>query len=228
MRGVDQQHGPLPAQRRCDLIDVDHPAVGPVHGRDGGKPDGGGTWRFDRGKDGRGPIAVIRPAHDVDAEPLGRSAGHPFQYRRGMIVLQHQHARTRRHGDELGGGGHAVAHGGNQRDVIRLGVDQPRRRASRAFKLLLWKRRIDPPRFSLARDAEAARLLRGDGQRTPGGGIEVANLARNIEQRALRGQHRTCRASLVRREASVARVGPVAILEARDKHRAGRLGSCRD
>src|SRR5499427_434837 len=76
------------------------------------------------------------------------------------------------------------------RDVVGIGVDQPRRRAARAFILRGGMRRLDQPRLPLAGDAGAPCVLGGNGQGTPGGGVEITNLARNIEQRALRRQHR--------------------------------------
>jgi hypothetical protein len=129
-----------------------------------------------------------------------------------MVVLQHQHARTRRHGYELGRGRHAVAYGRNQGHVVGIGVDQPRRRAPRAFILCGGMGRLDQPRLPLARDAGAPRVLGGNGQGTPGGGVEITNLARNIEQRALRWQHRGAVPFVVGRETNVACAGPVAML----------------
>src|SRR5262249_50205949 len=99
-----------------------------------------------------------------------------------------------------------------QRDVVGIGVDQPRRRAARAFILRGGKRRIDQPRLSLACDAGAPCVLGGNGQGTPGGGVEIANLARNIEQRALRWQHRGAVPFVVGRETNVTWTGPVAML----------------
>src|SRR5512133_465625 len=107
-----------------------------------------------------------------------------------MVVLEHEHARTRGHGDELGRRRDAVAYRRNQRDVLWAGMDQPRRRATRAFKLLVGKRPVDQPRLSLPRNTNATRLLSCNGQGTPRGGVEITNLARNIEQRTLRWQHR--------------------------------------
>src|SRR5262249_31293859 len=95
---------------------------------------------------------------------------------------------------------------------VGIGVDQPRRRAARAFILRGGMRRIDQPGLPLARDAGAPCILRDDGQGAPGGGVEIANLARNIEQRALRWQHRSAVPFVVGREAKVAWAGPVAML----------------
>src|SRR5262249_18648517 len=91
-------------------------------------------------------------------------------------------------------------------------VDQPRGRAARAFILRGGMSRLDQPRLPLARDAGAPCVLRGNGQGTPGGGVEIANLARNIEQRALRWQHRGAVPFVVGRETNVAWAGPVAML----------------
>src|SRR5262249_43338840 len=93
-----------------------------------------------------------------------------------------------------------------------IGVDQPRRRAPRAFILCGGMGRLDQPRLPPARGAGPPRGLGGNGQGTPGGGVEITNLARNIEQRALRWQHRGAVPFVVGRETNVACAGPVAML----------------
>src|SRR5262249_10161284 len=95
---------------------------------------------------------------------------------------------------------------------VGIGVDQPCRRAARAFILRGGMRRLDQPRLSLARDACAPRVLGGNGQGTPGGGVEITNLARDIEQRALRWQHRVAVPFVVGRATNVAWAGLVAML----------------
>jgi len=106
-----------------------------------------------------------------------------------MIVLQHQHAVAGRHGKYLRGGGHAIADRRDQRDVVRRGVDQRRRGLARAVILLRSEFGVEQPRPALARHRGAASLERPQRQRAIGCGIEIADIARNIERRPLRRQH---------------------------------------
>src|SRR5205814_2956713 len=56
VRRVDQEAGsPLP-QRRADFLDVDQPAIRPVHRRDRGKAYRRSTWPFDRRENRRCPV----------------------------------------------------------------------------------------------------------------------------------------------------------------------------
>ena len=69
-----------------------------------------------------------------------------------------------------------------------------RRRSARAAaggraRAAGWRSRVDSHGWPLRATAGAAGLLRGERQRAPGGGVEIADIARDIEQSALRGQH---------------------------------------
>ena len=59
-------------------------------------------------------------------------------------------ARTPRHRQDFRRRRHAVADRGNQRHVLRVGIDQPRRRAAGALVLALRERVVDQPRPGLA------------------------------------------------------------------------------
>jgi hypothetical protein len=157
-----------------------------VHRRDRRQGERRRAGTLDRGEHRGGPVAVVGLRHHVDDEALGAGAGGPFQHRRRVIVLQQQHAAAGRHRQHLRRRGGAVADRGDQRHVAGLGVDQLRRRAPRPLVLLGGEARVEGPGLSLARNAGAPGILHRDRQRTPGGGIQVADVARNIEQRALR------------------------------------------
>ena len=107
-----------------------------------------------------------------------------------MVVLQNQHTAAARQVHHLARGRHAVADRRDQRDVRGIGADQRRRRTARAFVLLRHEIRVELPRLALAGDADAARLLNRERQRAPGGGIEKADVARDVEQIALARKHR--------------------------------------
>ena len=113
----------------------------------------------------------------------GPERGSSIPARRGMIVLQQQHARAGRHRQRLRRRGDAVAHRGNQRDVAGIGIDQPRRRTTRPLVLTGGEVGIDRPGPALARDADTPRLLHGDRQRAPGGSVEK-QISRGISKSA--------------------------------------------
>ena len=106
-----------------------------------------------------------------------------------MIVLEHQHPRAGRQRQRLGGGRNAVADRRYQRHVAWIGVDQAGRSRARTLELAGCEAGIQEPRPALAGGAIAAGLLHGERNRAPRRGVEIANLARDIEQRALRWQH---------------------------------------
>ena len=152
-------------------------------------PDRRRTPPIDRGEQRRGPVAIVRTRHHLDDEALRLGAAEPFQHRRRMVVLQQQHAAAARHGQHLAGGGDAVAHRGDQRDVVRIGVDQARGGGAGALELALRVARLDRPGLRLARDADLAGCLHRARQRADSGGVQVADVLGDIEQRALRRQH---------------------------------------
>ena len=82
VRRINEQRGAVVAKGRGDTLHVDHRAIGPVHGGDGRERNGRGAGLLDGGKDGRGPVSIVRLRHDIDGEPCGRRAGHPFQHGR--------------------------------------------------------------------------------------------------------------------------------------------------
>jgi hypothetical protein len=103
-----------------------------------------------------------------------------------VIVLQHQNARSGRHGKYFCSGGHAIPDRRDQRDVFRRGIDQRRRGFTHALILLRGEFVIEQPRPPLARHRVAAGIERLERQWAIGCGIEIADLARNIERRTLR------------------------------------------
>ncbi len=173
---VDEQRRPCPAQRRRHPRHVDCAAVGPVHRGDRGECQRR-AWARDRGEHRRSPVAVVGSRHALDSEAAGSCARGPLEHGGGMVVLQHQHAGARGHRERLGGGGDAVAHRRHQRHVLGIGIDQPRGGAACALILRGRKFRIDPPGLALADDADAPCLLHGERERTPGGGVEVTDVA---------------------------------------------------
>ena len=108
-----------------------------------------------------------------------------------MIVLQYDDARSGRHGNNFCRGGDAVADGSGQRHILRIGIDQAGRGFAGALILAGGEVLIDQPRAALARHRLPRRLDCRQGQRTVGRGVEVTNVAWQIEQRALRCQHET-------------------------------------
>ena len=106
-----------------------------------------------------------------------------------MIVLEHQYARTARDREQLCRGSDAIADGGNQRDVAGIRIDQPRRSGTGALMYLARKFSGNEPRLALAPDRGVGRVLRPPRQRAVGGGVEVADVARDIELFALGGKH---------------------------------------
>ena len=86
-----------------------------------------------------------------------------------MIVLQNDDACAAPDCQDFCGAGNTVADRGYQRDVIGIGPDQPCRRRSRAFVLLLRERGVDCPGRALAPDRGAAGFQRSQRQRTVGG-----------------------------------------------------------
>ena len=102
---------------------------------------------------------------------------------------------------ELAKSGVAV-HLFNQRDLagifamirtlgVLVGADQGGRRLARAFVLLGLEVAFELPWLAFARDGGTTGLLHRQRQRTPRGGIQEADVARDIEQRALAGKHMT-------------------------------------
>jgi hypothetical protein len=106
-----------------------------------------------------------------------------------MIVLQDEDARAGRHRKNLRRRGGAVADRRDQRHVLRLRLDQRRRGLPRALVLRLREVAIDRPRPPLAPDGLARGLLRAQRQRAVGRRVEVTDLARDIEDGTLRGEH---------------------------------------
>ena len=76
-----------------------------------------------------------------------------------------------------------------QRHVGRIGLDQSRRGLARALVLLRGEFVIEQPRLPLALHRRARRLLRPQWQRAIRRGVEVTDLARDIEECALAGEH---------------------------------------
>jgi hypothetical protein len=189
MRSVDQEHRVLLFQRSADLRDIDQPAIRPMHRRDRGQRQRYRARPLDRSQHGCGPVAVFGLAHGFDGKTLRVRAHLPLQDRRGVVVLKHEHAGAPRDRQELCRGGDAIADGGDQRDVLRVGIDQPCRGATGALVYLVGKAAGNRPRLPLAADRSAARFQRFPRQRTVGGGVEVADLARHLEVLALGGKH---------------------------------------
>ena len=68
LRGIDEEACSLPPQRDADLLDVDQPAVRPVHRRDRGEADRRRARPLDCRENRGCPVAVIRLAHRLDRE----------------------------------------------------------------------------------------------------------------------------------------------------------------
>ena len=149
------------------------------------------------------------------AKPCASARALPFQHRRGVIVLQHQHARATRYRQHLGRRRDAVADRRDQRDVAGIGVDQARGGAARALVLPAGERRHRASTAGPCGRPRRGRLPGSQRQRAVGGGIQVADVARDIEQVALRGEH----ACLI-----VRRTGPVPSPSPIGRDRAHRSG----
>ena len=193
VRGVDQQGRALGLGRGGDARHVERAAVRPMDrgDRDQGQRLGAGS--LDRRHHRRRPVAVGWLLHRFDRKAAGFGAAHPFQHRRGMVVLQHQHAAAARDRQHLAGGRDTVADRRDQRDVDGIGADQGGRRLARALVLLRLEVGRQLPRLALARDGGASGLLHRNRQRAVGGGVEEADVTRDVEQGALAGQHGSLR-----------------------------------
>ena len=189
LRRVDQKQRAVAAQRRRYLFKVDQPAVGPVHRRDRGQRHRGRARPFDAGEDRRGPVAIAGLTDRLDGKALCAGAGLPFQHRRGMIVFQHDDAAAARNRQKFGRRRHAVTDRGDQRDVGGIGVDQPGGGDACAVVLAAGKTGVERPGLTLAAHGGAGGLLGFQRQRTVGGRIQIADIAWDIEQAALRRKH---------------------------------------
>ena len=70
-----------------------------------------------------------------------------------------------------------------------MGVDQARRRGTRALVLLIGETGRKRPRLAFAQYRGTPGLDRFQRQRAIGGRVEIADVARHLEQRTLRGKH---------------------------------------
>jgi hypothetical protein len=120
---------------------------------------------------------------DGEASRIGSRL--PFQHRGGVIVFQHEDARAAAGHQKLRRCRDAVADRGDQRDVGRLGMDQPGGSAPCTFMLLVGEGGFERPGPALAPDRGTAGFQCPDRQRAVGGGIEVADITWNIERSAL-------------------------------------------
>ena len=140
----------------------------------------------DRLQHGRGPVAVRRLRDGFDGEALRVGAGNPFQHRRGVVVLQHQHARAARDRQHLAGDRDAVSDRRHERDVGCIRADQGGGRGTRALVLLVREsRRRASTAGPCATTAARAGLLCGARQRAPAGRVQVGDIGRDIEESAL-------------------------------------------
>ena len=115
-----------------------------------------------------------------------------------MIVLENDHMGAGREAHGLGGGGRTVTDRGRERDLVGVGTDQSGRRLPRRLGLPLLQVRRERPGPRLALHAAPTGLDDGAGKRRVGGGIEVGDVARHVEEMALGRKHRghqTCAAS---------------------------------
>jgi len=102
-----------------------------------------------------------------------------------MIVLENENTRAARNPQELRRGRNAVADRGNQSDVARIGIDQPRGRMTGALVLGIGKGGIEHPRRRLAAHRRAGGLLGSERQGAVGGRIQITDGARHFEEAAL-------------------------------------------
>ncbi len=130
---------------------------------------------------GRCTVSTVKPW--AGARAVHSSTG------RGVVVLEHQHAGARRRREQLARRGDAVGDRGDQRDILRRRTDQRGGGGARAFVLARGEAGVDLPGPALAGHAIAAGLLHRERQRRPGGGVEPGDVARDIEQGALGGEH---------------------------------------
>src|SRR5262249_1777413 len=87
----------------------------------------------------------------------------------------------------------AIADRGNKGDVRRIGIDHASGRGPCALVLRVHEGGIERPGPALAPDGGTAGFLRAQRQRAIGGGIQVADLARHLEEIALRRKHQGSR-----------------------------------
>ncbi len=74
-------------------------------------------------------------------------------------------------------------------DILGRGADQRGGGGAAALVLEGAEARVEFPGPALARDPRAPGLLYREGQRRPGGGVEVGDIAGDVEKMALGGEH---------------------------------------
>src|SRR6202011_833058 len=102
-----------------------------------------------------------------------------------MIVFQNDDSSAALDRQNLGRGRNAVTDRGDQRDVGGIGMDQPSSRRPRAFVLVVCEGGVERPGGALALNRSGSGFLGSERQRAIGGRIQVANMARHLEQSAL-------------------------------------------
>ena len=186
---IDQQRGASRLGGGCDPRHVERAAIGPMHGGDRHQCKWRSTGELDRFEHGGGPIPVGRLLHRFDGEARRVGATHPFQDRRSVVVLQHQHAAAAGDRHHLAGRRHAVPHRRDQGDVGRIGADQRGRGLAGSFVLVALEGTRELPGLAFVTDGSASRFLHRDGQRAPRRGIHETDVAWNVEQGALTRKH---------------------------------------
>ena len=154
----------------------------------GGEADRRGAGAIDRIQQGTGPIGIGRAGHHFDRGADGFGAFLPNKGERGEFALDHQYPAALWDHEVAGGGGDAVADRAGDGDVVRRGAEQACSRAAGAFGDLAAVAVGHVPGEALGGHAKLAGLAHGARQRDIGGGVEIGDLARDLEQVALAGQ----------------------------------------
>ena len=109
----------------------------------------------------------------------------PFQHRGGVIVFENEDARAAAGRQQLRRRRHAIADRRDQCDIGRLGMDQPGGSGPCTFMLRVRKAGLERPGRALAPHRGTGGFQSPQRQRAVGGRIQVADMARDIEQSAL-------------------------------------------
>ncbi len=186
---IDEKPAAGFAQGVPDGHQVDQSAIGPMDRRDRGQRHRRRAGAADGVQDGAGPVAICRLRDGLDPEALRRRACQPFENGRAVVVFQDEDARARLVGEKLSGDGDPIPDGGNERHIVRRGADEGGRRVARTLVLDVGEIGRNGPGLALAADGTPRCVLRRQRQGAPAGGIEIADVAGDIEQVALRGEH---------------------------------------
>ena len=134
-------------------------------------------------------LTVAWPADSLHGKALRLGTRLPLQHRRGVVVFENENARGAGNRHQLRRGRNAVADRGNQCDIARIGIDQPRSRIARSLMLAVGEGSLERPGHRLASHCRAGGFLGSQRQGAVGGRIQIADFARHLEEAALGGKH---------------------------------------